>query len=182
MVWKNLKPYEIITQAETISFTLWFPNLMKSVHPVFHVSQLEPSISNTIPNCIQPLPFLIKIDGEDTTACCFTWCTGQDMKELMKKLLGCWPLSLSTPWYSSSTFMFSIWTNLDLTLCYNLFPFSYLLSYLCNMLSLLLLCSSIWGGWSLSTCLWSSMFSLVPFTLVLCLFTGLSLLWLLLLW
>ena len=37
---------------------------MKAVHPVFHVSQLEPVIQNTIPNCIQPPPPLIEIDGE----------------------------------------------------------------------------------------------------------------------
>src|ERR1700746_1518262 len=37
---------------------------MKAMHPVFHVSQLEPAIPNTIPNCVQPLPPPIKIEGE----------------------------------------------------------------------------------------------------------------------
>ena len=37
---------------------------MKSVHPVFHVSQLEPSIPNSIPNHVQPPPPLIEVDGE----------------------------------------------------------------------------------------------------------------------
>ena len=57
--------------------------------------------------------------------------------------------------------------------CYNLFPFSCLPSYLCNMSSLLLHHPSIWGGWSLLTHLWSTIFSLIPSTLVLCHLTGL---------
>ena len=60
----NLGPYEIIAQARTISFTLQLPGTMKSVHLVFHVSQLEPSIPNTISNHVQPPPPPIKVDGE----------------------------------------------------------------------------------------------------------------------
>src|ERR1700746_2039207 len=37
---------------------------MKAVHPVFHVSQLEPAILNTIPNRVQPPPLPIEIEGE----------------------------------------------------------------------------------------------------------------------
>jgi hypothetical protein len=37
---------------------------MHSVHPVFHVSMLEPAILNTIPNCLQPPPPPIKVDRE----------------------------------------------------------------------------------------------------------------------
>jgi len=37
---------------------------MRAVHPVFHVSQLEPAIPNTIPDRIQPLPPPVKVDGE----------------------------------------------------------------------------------------------------------------------
>ena len=37
---------------------------MRSVHPVFHPSQLEPSAPNTIPNCVQAPPPPVKIDGE----------------------------------------------------------------------------------------------------------------------
>ena len=37
---------------------------MKAVHPVFHVSQLEPAIPNTIPNRVQPLPLPVEIEGE----------------------------------------------------------------------------------------------------------------------
>jgi len=37
---------------------------MRAVHPVFHVSQIEPSIPNIIPNHTQPPPPPIEIDGE----------------------------------------------------------------------------------------------------------------------
>ena len=44
---KYLGPYEIISQPGTLSFTLHLPESMHSVHPVFHVSILEPTTSNT---------------------------------------------------------------------------------------------------------------------------------------
>ena len=34
------------------------------IHPVFHVSMLEPSTLNSIPKCIQPPPPPVLIDGE----------------------------------------------------------------------------------------------------------------------
>jgi len=37
---------------------------MRSVHPVFHVSQLEPATPNTIPNRIQPPPPPVEVNGE----------------------------------------------------------------------------------------------------------------------
>ena len=37
---------------------------MRAVHPMFHVSQLEPAMPNTIPNRSQPLPPPVKVDGE----------------------------------------------------------------------------------------------------------------------
>ena len=58
-----LGPYKIIAQPGTHSFTLWLSDHLCAIHPVFHVSQLEPSVPNTIPNCIQPLPPPVKIDG-----------------------------------------------------------------------------------------------------------------------
>ena len=53
---------------------------------------------------------------EDATASCSTWCAGQDMKGLMKKLFGCWPPSLIMPQNLSPTFMSGIRISLDLTL------------------------------------------------------------------
>ena len=61
---KNLGPFEIIAQPGTHSRTLRLPKTMRAIHPVFHVSQLEPSIPNTIPNHVQPPPPLIEINGE----------------------------------------------------------------------------------------------------------------------
>jgi transposase InsO family protein len=61
---KNLGPYEIIAKPGTHSFTLRLPESLKSVHPVFHVSQLEKANPNVIPNRVQPPPPPIIIDGE----------------------------------------------------------------------------------------------------------------------
>ena len=48
----------------THSFTLRLPDSMRGVHPVFHVSMLEPTTPNEIPNHTQSPPPLIHIDGE----------------------------------------------------------------------------------------------------------------------
>jgi len=61
---KNLGPYTIIAQVGSLSFTLHLSDSMRAVHPVFHVSQLELAIPNTIPDRIQPPPPLVKVDGE----------------------------------------------------------------------------------------------------------------------
>ena len=61
---KNLGPYSIITQAGTHSFTLQLPDFMKLVHPIFHVSQLESSVPNTIPNRVQSPPPLVEVNKE----------------------------------------------------------------------------------------------------------------------
>jgi len=61
---KYLRPYKIIAQPGTLSFTLRLPESMCSVHPVFHVSMLEPATSNTFSERIQPAPTPVIIDGE----------------------------------------------------------------------------------------------------------------------
>ena len=61
---KNLGPYPIIAQVGTLSFTIRFPASMRAVHPVFHVSQLEPAMPNTIPNRSQPPPPPVKVHGK----------------------------------------------------------------------------------------------------------------------
>jgi len=61
---KYLGPYKIIAQPGTLSFTLYLPEFMHSVHPVFHVSMLEPATSNTFSERIQPAPALVIIDRE----------------------------------------------------------------------------------------------------------------------
>ena len=61
---KYLGPYEIISQPGTLLFTLRLPESMHSVHPVFHVSMLEPATSNTFSKRIQLVPAPVIIDGE----------------------------------------------------------------------------------------------------------------------
>ena len=61
---KYLGPYEIISQPGTLSFTLCLPESICSVHPVFHVSMLEPATSNTFSERIQPAPAPVIIDRE----------------------------------------------------------------------------------------------------------------------
>ena len=61
---KNLRPFTIIVWPGTHSFTLQLPNSMRSVHPIFHISQLKLSQPNTIPNRVQPLPPLIEVNRE----------------------------------------------------------------------------------------------------------------------
>jgi len=61
---KYLGSYEIIVQPGTLSFTLHLPESMCSVHPVFHVSMLKPTTSNTFSERIQLAPALVIIDRE----------------------------------------------------------------------------------------------------------------------
>jgi len=61
---KYLGLYKIISQSGTLLFTLWLPESMRSVHPVFHVSILEPATSNTFSERIQPAPTPVIIDRE----------------------------------------------------------------------------------------------------------------------
>jgi len=61
---KNFGPFEIIAKPGSLSFTLRLPDTMKSVHPVFHVSQLETSLQSSIPNRVQSPPPPIEVDGE----------------------------------------------------------------------------------------------------------------------
>src|SRR3979490_1934239 len=59
-----LGPFKIIARPGTHSVTLKLPDYIKAVHPVFHVSMLEPTSPNTISNCTQPPPPAVIIDGE----------------------------------------------------------------------------------------------------------------------
>ena len=70
---KYLWLYKIISQPSTLLFTLCLPESIHSVHPVFHMSMcsvhsvfyvsiLEPAISNTFSERIQPAPAPVIID------------------------------------------------------------------------------------------------------------------------
>jgi hypothetical protein len=56
--------FEIIAQAGSVSWTLRLPKNMRSVHPVFHVLMLKPSVPNTIPEYEQPPPPPVEV-GRD---------------------------------------------------------------------------------------------------------------------
>src|SRR3984885_2182480 len=59
-----LGPFEIIAKPGAHSFTLQLPEHLCAIHPVFHISQLEPETPNQIPTCEQPMPPRIIIDDE----------------------------------------------------------------------------------------------------------------------
>jgi len=61
---RYLGPYEIIAQPSPQSFTLYLPETMRAVHPVFHVSMLEPATPNTFQQRSEPPPAPVIIDGE----------------------------------------------------------------------------------------------------------------------
>ena len=61
---KYLEPYKIIAQPGALLFTLYLPGSMYSVHPVFHMSMLEPTISNSFSKRKQPAFTLVIINRE----------------------------------------------------------------------------------------------------------------------
>ena len=61
---KFLGPFKILAKAGSHSYTLRLPDTICGVHPVFHVSMLEPAVPNEIPNCIQSPPPLVDVQGE----------------------------------------------------------------------------------------------------------------------
>ena len=61
---KYLGLYEIIAQPGTLLFTLWLPESMCSVHPVFYVSMLKSAMPNTFSERIQLASTPVIIDGE----------------------------------------------------------------------------------------------------------------------
>ena len=61
---KYLGPFEMIAQAGSRSYTLQLPDSMHAVHPVFHVSMIEPAIPNSIINLVQSPLLPVKIDGK----------------------------------------------------------------------------------------------------------------------
>jgi len=61
---KYLRIYEIISQPGTLLFTLCLPESMCSVHPVFHVSMLEPAKFSTFPKKTQLASIPVMINRE----------------------------------------------------------------------------------------------------------------------
>src|SRR5258708_10925272 len=61
---KNLGPYEVIAIPGSHLFTLHLPQHFCSVHPVFHISQLELAEPDPFPQCAQPPPPPVEIDRD----------------------------------------------------------------------------------------------------------------------
>jgi len=61
---KFLGPFEIIAKAGSRAYTLRLPDTIRGVHPVFHVSMLEPAVPNEIPNRVQSPPPPVDVQGE----------------------------------------------------------------------------------------------------------------------
>ena len=61
---KYLGPFEILATAGTHSYTIRLPDTFRGVHPVCHVSMLEPVTPNEIPNRVQSPPPPVNVEGE----------------------------------------------------------------------------------------------------------------------
>ena len=62
---KYLGPFKVIERSGSVSYKLQLPDYLRRIHPVFHVSQLEPVQLNSIPNRVQTPPPPIEVDGEE---------------------------------------------------------------------------------------------------------------------
>jgi len=62
---RYLGPYEIIQQISTHAFKLKLPDSMKLLHPVFHISLLEPVTPDSIPDRHHSPPPPIEIDDTE---------------------------------------------------------------------------------------------------------------------
>src|SRR5258708_33958866 len=61
---KNLGPFKIIGTPGMHSITLCLPQQFRGVHPIFHVSQLEPAFPNPFPHRDQPPPLPIQLNAK----------------------------------------------------------------------------------------------------------------------
>lgn len=61
---KSLGPFKVLEAVNSRSFRLDLPVSMSRLHPVFHVSLLEPYQANTLPGRVVPPPPPIEIEGE----------------------------------------------------------------------------------------------------------------------
>src|SRR5258708_6361177 len=66
---KNLGPFEIIGTPGMHSVTICLPQQFQGVHPIFHVSQLEPAFQNPFPHREHPPPPPIELDSVDSRMC-----------------------------------------------------------------------------------------------------------------
>ena len=62
---RNLGPYKVLGKVGPQSYQIELPNTFKGVHPIFHISQLEPAHPNTIPGRVQPPHPPVEVEGEE---------------------------------------------------------------------------------------------------------------------
>jgi len=60
---KYLGPYKVVGKSGTHLYLIKLPNYLCAIHPVFHVSQIEPVSLSNIPNWVNPLLPPVEIDG-----------------------------------------------------------------------------------------------------------------------
>ena len=59
-----LGPYEVIAKPSQNAYTLRLPKNLRSIHPVFHVSQLEPHVPNPFPGREVEPPGAVEVDDD----------------------------------------------------------------------------------------------------------------------
>ena len=61
----HLGPFPIIEKISTYAVRLGLPLALKRIHPVFHVSLLQPTSTSLILNCAEDLPPPLELDNDD---------------------------------------------------------------------------------------------------------------------
>jgi hypothetical protein len=60
-----LGPFEIIAQPSSHAYTFCLPQHLRAIHPIFHISQIEPIQPNPFPEHTESLPPPIKLEDGD---------------------------------------------------------------------------------------------------------------------
>jgi len=60
---KYLGPFEVTDKPGSHSYRVNLPDHLRTIHPVFHISQLEPAPLSQIPNYTNPPPSPIELDN-----------------------------------------------------------------------------------------------------------------------
>lgn len=77
---KYLSPFEVIGKPGSHSYLIQLPPHMRAIHPVFHISMLEPFTPNPIPNRVLPPPPPVEVDGT----------IEYEVEEILDAKLDCW--------------------------------------------------------------------------------------------
>jgi hypothetical protein len=61
----HLGPYKVIEETSSSSYRIRLPKALSHIHPVFHISTLEPHFPHPFPGRKQPLPGPVEIINGD---------------------------------------------------------------------------------------------------------------------